>query len=80
MNILNAQAQLFMVAAVCFLIGMACLWLALGFWAWSIDKACRILGVHGAIISWILRKENRNAWWNRTTVWYDRTFRDKGRL
>ena len=64
-NYLNQQAQLFLVAALLMLAGCTLLYVALAFWAWSIDKFFRIIAVHAALVEFIWDKKNRTKWWNR---------------
>lgn len=77
MNLLNEQAQLFVVAAACLLIGVACLYFALGLYGMLLDRALRLLGVHAAIVSYICSKGNRVKWWVRTGTWFERNIRSR---
>lgn len=66
------QAQLFLTAAACLLVGCGALYLALGLYGMAVDRALRLFGVTAALISYIT--QNRRAWWNRTATWFERTF------
>lgn len=70
MNLLNQQAQLFIVAATLFLLGLLILYAALGVYALLVEKALNLFGLHGALVAYILEKRNRNAWWRRPTDWW----------
>jgi hypothetical protein len=72
MQILNAQAQLFMVAAICMLTGIGALYVALGLYGMLINKALRWFGVHAALFEYIAK--NRTRWWGRVATWFDGTF------
>jgi hypothetical protein len=72
---LNEQAQLFVVSAACFALGLYLLYLALGLYALLFDKLLRWFGVHAALTEYIYK--NRKAWWNRTGIWFTKTFLDR---
>ena len=72
MVILNQQAELFMCAAACLMVGVACLYFALGFYGMLLDRALRWFGVHAAISEYIYK--NRKRWYCRVGTWYSRTF------
>jgi hypothetical protein len=69
MNYLNQQAQLFLVASLLMLAGCFCLYIALAFWIWAIDRFLSIIGISGALVAFLDKKENRDAWWSRVATW-----------
>lgn len=70
MQILNEQAQLFMVAAACMAVGFGLLYLALGLYGMCVDRALRWFGVHAALTEYIWK--NRKAWWAGVLLWVER--------
>lgn len=75
MTIFNEQAQLFMAAAFCTLVGIACLYFALGLYAMALNRVLRLAGVHAALLGYILK--NRKRWWVRMGSWFERNIEDR---
>lgn len=74
MNFINEQAQLFVVAAVCMAIGIGVLYVALGLYGMLADKALRWMGVHAALVEYMMRNSDKR-WWGRMGTWWDRAIR-----
>jgi hypothetical protein len=62
-QLLNEQAQLFMAAAACLLVGLVLLTLAYCFYEWLLDKFLHMIALHGILCDFIRAKENRRKWW-----------------
>jgi hypothetical protein len=72
LKFLNEQAQLLLVAAVLIAVALSLLYAALGIYGLLVTKIIRHIGLFGAIVDFSREKRNRQKWWIRLPLWWER--------